>query len=72
MKSKKILDSTTNSMIYKRVLKFHRESRGQICCSRCPYHDGENGYYHNHRDYRNWKRYRKTQYKVKNEIKYSF
>lgn len=65
MKSKIILDTTTNSKIYKRALKFHRESTGKIKCSRCPYHGGENGHYYNHRDYRNWKKYRKTQYKIK-------
>jgi len=65
MKTKDILDTTTNSKIYKRYLKHYREYTGQIYCSVCPYHGGENGYYHNHRDYRNWKRYRKHQYKVK-------
>jgi len=65
MKHKNIVDTTTDSKTYKRVLKMYREVRGDIDCSICPYHGGENGYYHNHRDYRNWKRYRKTQYKVK-------
>jgi len=65
MKVKEILDTTTNSMVYKRYLKMFREYTGQIYCSNCPYHGGENGYYHNHRDYRNWKKYRKYQYKVK-------
>ncbi len=62
-KSKNVIDSTVDSCVYKRTQKMRREANGEICCSRCPYHDGENGYYHNHRDYRNWKKYRKTQYK---------
>ena len=65
MKTKDILKTTTNSRYYKMMLKWDRENQGKINCSYCPYHGGENGHRHNHRDYKNWKKYRKHQYKAK-------
>ena len=57
--------TTSNSFVYNRARKYYLESEKLINCAYCPYHKNENGKYHNRRDYRNWKRYRKTQYKVK-------
>jgi len=66
-KHKKIVDTTTNSRVYKIALKYYREATMQISCSICPYHHGDN---YNRFSYRwkkrNWKQYRKTQYKVVN------
>lgn len=57
-----IVKTTTNSRTYKRALKWLREANGDIFCSRCPYHGGEN--YHN-RSTKSWKdtTKRKRQYK---------
>ena len=62
MKIKEILDTTTNSRVYKMALKWHRENKGLIHCAICPYHDNEN-YVRHGKDNRNWKRYRKNQFK---------
>ena len=63
-KYKKILDTTNNSRVYKIALKHYREITGDISCAYCPYHRNEN--YTRYSDYikRNWKSYRKTQYKI--------
>ncbi len=58
-----ILKSTTNSAIYKKARKHFLEDEGDIRCSFCPYHDGENC--RRHRKSKCWKRFRKTQYKTK-------
>ena len=60
-KCKKIVDTTDNSRVYKMALKRHREHCGDISCAYCPYHRIENGWWNKNR---NWKNYRKTQYKV--------
>ena len=62
-KYKKILDTTNNSRVYKIALKHYREITGDISCAICPYHRHENQLYRDWRK-RNWKNYRKTQYKV--------
>ena len=51
---------TTNSNLYRKLLKLKREQDGEIRCGYCPYHKYEND---TRKPYRNWKRYRKTQYK---------
>lgn len=53
---------TTNSSVYNKAKKMVMENKGIINCSRCPYHRHENDVYY--RD-RNWKIYRKTQYKAR-------
>ena len=63
MKMKELLQTTDNSSIYNKVLKRFRESKGDIRCSVCPYHKCEND--NGKRYLKNWKRYRRTQYKVK-------
>jgi hypothetical protein len=63
-KYKRIVDTTTNNRVYKIALKHYREVQGIISCAICPYHRHENIRYHDWRK-RNWKHYRKTQYKVK-------
>jgi hypothetical protein len=60
MKTAKELRWETNSTVYSRMLKLYREHKCEINCSRCPYHKYENW---EHFDQRNWKRYRKHQYK---------
>ncbi len=65
MKIKTEYETTSNRTVYNRARKWHLENEGSINCAYCPYHENENDKYHNGRDYRNWKRYRKTQYKVK-------
>ena len=52
---------TTNNYVYNRLIKAHREHTGEIDCSWCPYHKHENLTRKWRR--RNWKWYRKTQYK---------
>ncbi len=42
MKSKKIVETTTNRGEFNRVYKFHLEQKGRIRCSYCAYHCGEN------------------------------
>ena len=60
-KYKKILDTTNNSRVYKIALKHYREICGDIYCAYCPYHRHENGCW---KTDRNWKNYRKTQYRL--------
>ena len=64
-KYKKILDTTDNSRVYKIALKHYREITGEISCAYCPYHRHENGW--SHFLDRNWKNFRKTQYKPVNK-----
>ena len=63
MKSVKLMKETTSSKIYKRVKKIYLEKSGTIRCSIDPYHDGEN--WRRHRKSKCWKRFRQTQYKIK-------
>lgn len=60
--AKKIMDTTTNSRVYKRAYKRYLESKGKIYCSYCPYHEYENCD-KNVGSFRSWKNYRKTQWK---------
>lgn len=57
-----IVKNTGDSRTYNRSIKVLRERRGELSCSRCPYHRGSNS-----RTFRvtNWKHYRKTQWKVR-------
>ena len=60
-KAKKIVDTTTNPTEYKKVYKkLIAKKVGK--CPMCPWHSKEN---YGHRDDKNWKRYRKKQFKVK-------
>lgn len=61
MKSKEIMDSTTDSRIYKMAKRFSLEAYG--VCSRCPYRGGDN-HGRSRLIKKNWKQYRKTQYKI--------
>jgi len=62
MKANELLKFETNSQTYKRLLKKKREQKSEIFCGYCPYHSNENRYF---RDFtvRNWKRYRRHQWK---------
>lgn len=51
-KAKTVLETTVNNRVYKVFLKAYRESRGDIRCSRCPYHGGEN---HNNKTFKSRK-----------------
>jgi len=61
-KYKRIVDTTDNNRVYKIALKHYRAHQCKISCDICPYHGGENFHYWFRQ--RNWKNYRKTQYKV--------
>ena len=69
MKANDLLKFETNSQIYKRLLKFKRESSWEIKCSHCPYHKRDNKGWHNMLA-RNWKRYRKHQYREVENVKH--
>lgn len=58
MKPKHTLDNTSNAQVYKKAFKGYLESK-KLKCSRCPFHDGENG----HKPQRSWKKKRKTKFK---------
>jgi hypothetical protein len=58
-KPKKIMDETTNSNTYNKA-KRHYIDEQDGKCSWCPWHRGHN---QRHNVARNWKKYRKTQYK---------
>lgn len=60
-KLKEIIETTDNSRIYKIALKMYREKQWKINCSFCPYHRYDNLRWNMYR--RNWKQYRKNQYK---------
>ena len=62
-KYKDIIETTTDNRTYKIALKRYRALNAIISCDICPYHRHEN---HKPDSWRNnnWKRYRKTQYKV--------
>lgn len=53
---------TGNNVVYKKARKQVLENTGEIYCSYCPYNKGENSRL---KDFKCWKRYRKTQYKNK-------
>lgn len=59
-KSKALSKTETNATCYNRIRKYVLENSGRIDCSHCPYHRYDN---YTNKDSRNWKRYRKTQYK---------
>lgn len=42
MKSKKIVKTTTSRSEFNRAYKFYLEQKGEIMCSYCGYHRGEN------------------------------
>jgi len=42
MKTKKIVNNSTNRGEFNRAYKAHLENTGKIHCSRCKYHDNEN------------------------------
>jgi hypothetical protein len=61
MKSKKIMDETANRYEFNRVRKRFLEHKGEIRCTYCRYHRGDNqtnmfyGSYGRHIKYPNWK-----------------
>ena len=61
MKVKVTYETTDNRCVLK---KTHKEliARKEKLCGRCPYHGAENAG-RKRKDKRNWKRYRKTQWK---------
>lgn len=59
-----VMDTTENNRVYKMAKKMFLESRGDISCSVCPYHRGENFRKGAGHGVRCWKNYRKTQYKT--------
>lgn len=62
MKTTNELKWETNRTIYNRLLKRYRSQKCLISCGFCPYHEWENDWI-SRKDKRNWKRYRKHQYK---------
>ena len=42
MANKKIMDTTSNRGVYNKSRKIYLEEKGEIHCSRCPYHTIEN------------------------------
>ncbi len=54
------MENTDNPRVYNRARKRYLENEGLISCSLCPYHKWENA----HKLQKNWKRYRKTKYKL--------
>lgn len=67
MRWQKELHETSNSSVYKKARKLFLENNCSINCAYCPYHRRENFIRHN--DHRTWKKYRKTQYKMKKDQK---
>lgn len=64
-KPKIVMDSTNNSRVYNMARKRYLKNKGLISCDICPYHRGENVKINGHHRRRNWKLFRKTQYKEK-------
>ena len=62
---KRIMDETDNSRVYKIALYM---CRTQGLCRFCPINKGCNAGGEPRKDYRCWKRYRKTQYKNVNKF----
>ena len=62
MKYKKIMDETCNSKVYKKAQKRVIDGEERKCFY-CPPHSGCNGLFGGTKGRRNWKRYRKNQYK---------
>jgi len=60
MRTKDIIDDTTDSRTYKAIRWLHLALTGKTNCSICPPHKGENS---NWRKDRSWKKYRRRQYK---------
>jgi hypothetical protein len=63
MSIKEIYATADNPSVLKKAYKAFITRRERIC-NRCPYHSGENAY-RKRKDRRNWKRFRKTQWKCK-------
>ena len=61
--SKGIVDTTDDSRVYTIAHKMQLDCAGDIRCSFCKYHRGENSR-RRYRSMRSWKRFRKTQYKT--------
>ena len=54
------MDNTDNPTIYNRVRKKYLELKGNIRCSFCRYHKGENS----SKRQKSWKKRRKTRYRI--------
>lgn len=54
---------TTNSTVYRKMRKRYLTHIGKLRCEYCPYHKYEN---ETHKIKKNWKKYRKTQYRNEN------
>lgn len=50
----------TSKSAFNKAYKAYLEARGDICCGRCRYNKGEN---RKHKGLKNWKRYRRVQYR---------
>lgn len=61
MRTKELMKSIGNRTAYNKYRKRYLAYTGQINCSFCPYHKGENSGW---KENRSWKRYRRVQYKV--------
>lgn len=61
MKTKKELSNTNDSNSYRKLRKEYLVNKGKVNCSFCKFHKGEN---RKRRVKRNWKKYRKTQYRT--------
>ena len=58
------LQTTSNSSVYKKLLKSLRETEEKISCSRCPYHRVENMKRTPIRSWK-WRTRRRRQYSIK-------
>ncbi len=63
MKTMEAMRFEANSTVFNKLLKQHRAHIGEIDCSRCHYHKGDNGGGYRFPN-RNWKQHRKQQYKA--------
>ncbi len=60
-KCKAEMETTDSSFVYKRARKRFLDNTGEISCSICPYHFGENS----HKYQRNWKKTSKRRHQRK-------
>lgn len=58
-----VYENTSNSRVWALAHKLVMDHRGEISCSFCPWHRGENGFSQDCD--RSWKNYRRHQYKGK-------
>lgn len=65
MKTHNLVGRTSNSSVYNKAKKLDLENSGEISCSHCAYRKKDN-YRRSSRHKRNWKNYRRNQYRACN------